>query len=125
MDELAGAPDFSRYLEMLFRYILDVYDIPKQSLMDLAVEAIGKDVREAVMSTYEQIKQEGKLEGELETAAAIFGRMIARRFGVDPGPFLPLLKDLEFNQYEQLCDKIFEAESMEEIRLWLQSFSKN
>ncbi len=137
LDELAGAPDFARCFEILFRYILDVYDIPKQSLMDLAVESIGKDITEAVMTTYEQIREEGKQEGrqegrqegesegKLKTAAAIFGHMIAKKFRVDPGPFLPLLKDLELNQFEQLSDKILEADSMEEIRLWLQSVSRN
>ena len=140
LDELAGAADFARYFEILFRYILDVYDIPKQSLMDLAVQSIGKDVREAVMTTYEQIKQEGKQEGRLEgkqegkqegeregkvKTAVIFGHMIAKRFKVDPEPFLPLLEDLDFSQYEQLSDRIFEAESMEEIRRWLQSISRN
>ena len=92
------------------------------------------------MTTYEQIKQEGKQEGRLEgkqegkqegeregkvKTAAIFGHMIAKRFKVDPEPFLPLLEDLDFSQYEQLSDRIFEAESMEEIRRWLQSISRN
>ena len=81
------------------------------------------------MTTYEQIRQEGKQEGELEgklkTAAAIFGHMIARKFRVDPESLFPLLKDLELSQYEQLSDKILEADDMEEIRRWLQSISRN
>ena len=45
---------------MLLRYVLAVYDIVKQDLMDMAVEAVKPDMREAVMTTYEQIKQEGR-----------------------------------------------------------------
>jgi hypothetical protein len=33
--------------------------------------------------------------------------------------------DLEFSRYEQLSDKIFEAESMEEIHRWLENTSRN
>jgi predicted transposase YdaD len=132
LDELAGAPDFPRYFEILFRYILDVYDIPKQNLMDLATQSIGKGITEAVMTTYEQIKQEGRLEGRQEgeieaklKTAAIFGHLIARKFRVDPEPLFPLLKELEPSRYEQLSDKILEADDMEEIRNWLQSVSRN
>ncbi len=80
---------------------------------------------------------------DLFKAVLIFGTLVAltrkgKRVGfkkfnlcktypsrVDPEPFLSLLKDVEFNLYEQLSDKIFEAESMEEIRLRLESASKN
>jgi hypothetical protein len=58
LNELAAAPNFARTFEILFRYIFDVYNIPKQDLMDMAVGAVKPDVREVVMTTYEQIKSE-------------------------------------------------------------------
>ena len=73
------------------------------------------------MTTYEQIK----LEGKRDTAAAIFGRMIAKRFRADPDSLMPLLKELDLDQYEQLSDKILEAGSMEEILHWLQTGGRN
>jgi hypothetical protein len=63
-----GPLDFQSLVEIPsdeFADYTDVYNIPKQDLMDMAVEAVRPDVREAVMTTYEQIKQEGKLEGKL------------------------------------------------------------
>jgi hypothetical protein len=117
LDELAEAPSFARYFEILFRYILNVYDIPKQSLMDMAIDSIKSDVREAAMTTYEQIK--------LEAGAAILARQLVKRFRVDPESFLPLLSNLDFVQYEELSEKILEAESMEEIREWLEAARHN
>jgi predicted transposase YdaD len=125
LNELAEAPSFARYFEILFRYILDVYDIPKQSLMDMAIESIKSDVGEAAMTTYEQIKLEGKLEGRLEAGAAILARQLAKRFRGDVEPLLHLLSGLDFLQYEELSEKILEAESMEEIREWLEAARHN
>jgi predicted transposase/invertase (TIGR01784 family) len=133
LDELAAAPSFSRYFEILFRYILDVYDIPKQSLMDMAVESMKADVREAAMTTYEQIKQEGILEGrqegilegKTEAGAALLARLLAKRFHVDPDLCLPMLTGLDFVQYEELSEKILEAQSMEEIEEWLEAARHN
>jgi hypothetical protein len=34
--------------------------IPKQDLMEMGVEAVEPDLRKAVMTTYEQIRQEGR-----------------------------------------------------------------
>jgi len=48
---------------VLLRYVLAVYDIFRQDLMEMAVERVKPDVREAVMTTYEQIKQESRQEG--------------------------------------------------------------
>ena len=133
LNELVEAPNFARTFEILFRYILDVYNIPKQDLMDMAVEAVKPDVREAVMTTYEQIKQEGKLEGKLEgrlegrseAASAILLRLLVKRFQIDPESFEPLLNRLDFVQYEELSEKILEAKSLEEIRAWLEGASHN
>jgi predicted transposase/invertase (TIGR01784 family) len=125
LGELAEAPSFSRYFEVLFRYILNVYDIPKQGLMDMAVESIKTDVREAAMTTYEQIKQEGILEGEAKAGVALLAHLLAIRFHVDPDLFLPSLRGLDFVQYEELSEKILEAQSIEEIEEWLKAARHN
>jgi hypothetical protein len=45
--------------------------------MEMAVERVKPDAREAVMTTYEQIKQEGRQEGKSEAAAAILLRHLS------------------------------------------------
>ena len=91
----------------------------------MAVERVKPDVREAVMTTYEQIKQEGRQEGKSEAAAAILLRLLMKRFQIDPESFEPLLDGLDFVQYEELSEKILEAKSLEEIRAWLEGASHN
>ena len=124
---LAGVQE--PYFEILLRYILDVYDTPKEDLRDLAVLALKQDIREAVMTTYEQIKLEGKLEGRLEgrseAAAAIVRRLLVKRFQVDPEGIAPLLSRLDFVQYEELSEMILEAKSLEEVLSWLEAASHN
>ena len=81
------------------------------------------------MTTYEQIKQEGRQEGrqegKSEAAAAILLRLLMKRFQIDPESFEPLLDGLDFVQYEELSEKILEAKSLEEIRAWLEGASHN
>jgi hypothetical protein len=77
------------------------------------------------MTTYEQIKQEGRVEGRVEAGAAILARQLAKRFRVDPHWILPLLNGLDFAQVEELSEKIFEAESMDEIRRWIEEARNN
>jgi hypothetical protein len=89
--------------------------------MDMAVDAIRTDIREAAMTTYEQIKQEGRVEA----GAAILARLLAKRFRVDPVPILPLLSSLDFAQVQELSEKILEVENMDEIRRWLETVRHN
>ncbi len=70
-------------------------------------------------------EQKGRQEGKQEAATAFLTRMIAGKFGIDPESFVPLLSGLEFSVYEQLTDKILDAESMEEVRAWLENASRN
>jgi hypothetical protein len=73
------------------------------------------------MTTYEQIKQEGRVEA----GVAILARQLAKRFRVDPEPILPLLSCLDFAQVQELSEKILEAENMDEIRRWLEAARNN
>jgi hypothetical protein len=81
------------------------------------------------MTTYEQIKQEGriegKVEGKMEAGVAILARQLAKRFRMDQDVILPLLNSLDFVQVEELSEKILEAENMDEIRRWLEEARNN
>jgi len=66
-----------------------------------------------------------RLRGRMEAAAAILARQLAKRFHIDPEPFLPLLRRLDFVQYEELSEKILETENIQEIRHWLETASNN
>jgi hypothetical protein len=77
------------------------------------------------MTTYEQIKQEGRVEGRVEAGATILARLLAKRFRVDPEPILPLLSSLDFAQVQELSEKVLEAANMDEIRRRLEDARNN
>jgi len=63
LNELMNAPGFARYIEIVFRYVLQVFDIPKEDLGQLVTGTLKRDVKEFLMTTYEQLIQEGRKEG--------------------------------------------------------------
>lgn len=130
---MAQAPGFARYFEILFRYILQVHDIPKDEIVNLAVKALKQDVREAIMTIYEQLIEEGKqlgiMEGKQlgirEERKRILIRLLSKRFHIDIDCIIPLLKNLSPEQQEELSDKILEARSLKEIEDWISSVRQN
>jgi hypothetical protein len=153
LNELAHAPHFARYFEILFRYALQVHELPKTELMDLTVEALKPDVRESIMTTYEQLIQEGKelgiqhgkelgiqegkelgiqegkelgiQEGMKEGGKRILARLLSKQFGTDIEEVMSLLVALNSEQQEELSDKIPELQSLEQLRCWLSKIGKN
>ncbi len=125
LNELVHAPGFARYLEVLFRYVLQVHDIPKDELVRLVTQNVKPDVREAVMTTYEQLIEEGKRMGRQEGFNNALLRLLAKRFQADAAALAPLLSGLPPEQQDELSDKILDAGSLEEIVDWLKTTRRN
>ncbi|MGD9505275.1 MAG: Rpn family recombination-promoting nuclease/putative transposase [Syntrophobacteraceae bacterium] len=133
LNELANAPGFARYLEVLFRYVLQVHDIPKEELVQLVTQTVKPNVREAVMTTYEQLIEEGKqiglLEGKkrgwLEGFNSALLRQLSKKFQADAIALAPLLSGLTPEQQDELSDKILDAGSLDEIVEWLKATRHN
>jgi hypothetical protein len=117
LNELVHAPGFARYLEVLFRYVLQVHDIPKEELVRLVTQTVRPNVREAVMTTYEQLLEEG--------ANKVLIRLLSKRFHADGAVMAPLLSGLTSGQRDELSDKILDAGSLEEIVDWLKATRRN
>jgi predicted transposase YdaD len=129
LNELANAPGFARYLEILFRYVLQVHDIPKEELVRLVTQTVRPNVREAIMTTYEQLIEEGKQmglrEGEQRGVNKVLNRMLLKRFQADAAALTPFLMNLTPEQQDELSDKILDAGSLEEIVDWLKATRRN
>ena len=91
------------------------------------------DVEDFLMTTYEQLKQEGRLEGRVEGekvglqkgASRVLLRLLAKRFPEGTDRLLPLLQELTPEQQDTLSEKILDAVSFEEIHAWLTSIRGN
>ena len=153
LNELMGAPSFAKYLEIVFRYILQVFDMPQQELGELVTQTLRPDVKEFLMTTYEQLiqkgrqeglqeglqqglqeglqeglqkgRQEGLQEGEQIGASRVLLRLLGKRFPGDVEQLLPLLSQLSPEQQEELSERILEARSVDEIREWLTTIRRN
>jgi predicted transposase YdaD len=121
LNELMHAPSFARLLEIIFRYVLDVFDIPKDDLAHLVTQTLKPDVKEFLMTTSEQLRQEGRQEG----ANRLLVRQLSKKFSSDVLHLMPLLNQLSPEQQGELGERILEAGSIEEIREWLKSVCHN
>jgi hypothetical protein len=137
LNELMNAPGFARLLEIMFRYILQVFDIPKEDLGNLVIRTLKPDVKEFLMTTYEQLKQEGRQEGEQkgrkegeqkgrqEGANLVLGKLLSKKFQVDPVDLMPLLSKVTAAQQEELIERVLQSPSLQEIIDWLKATGQN
>ncbi|MBM9537375.1 Rpn family recombination-promoting nuclease/putative transposase [Desulfobulbus alkaliphilus] len=133
LNELALAPGFAQYLEIVFRYVLQISDMPQEQLGQMVSQTIKHDVEDVIMTTYEKLRQEGELiglqKGEMlglqKGASRVLLRLLAKRFPEGTDHLLPLLQELTPEQQDELSEKILDATSLEEIHAWLKSIRGN
>ncbi len=150
LNELSNAPGFARYLEILFRYILQVFDIPREEINHLVTKTLHKtDVKEFRMTTYEQLiregeqigmqkgeqigmqkgeqigMQKGEQIGIQKGVNLVLAQLISKKFQSDTETLMPLLGKLSAEQQEQLIERILLSQNLEEILEWLRSFDLN
>jgi predicted transposase YdaD len=133
MNELMQAPGFARYLEIVFRYILNVFDIPREELGDIVMQTLKPDAKELLMTTAEQLiqqgmkegMQKGRQEGRQEGTRDVLIRLLSKRFSADAASLEPLLSRLDIEQQGELAEKILDARSLDEIREWLNAICHN
>jgi predicted transposase/invertase (TIGR01784 family) len=149
LHELIHAPGFSRYFEIIFRYILKVHDLPKEELLSLAAGSMHREMKEMVMTTYQRLIDEGKelglqqgkelgLQqgkelgirqgkelGEEQASRRIAARLIARRFGTREPSFHPYLERLDAAKLEELSEKVLEVAGLDELMDWIRSAAGN
>jgi hypothetical protein len=137
LNELANAPGFARYLEIFFRYILQVFDIPKEDLGHLVTETLKPGMKEFLMTTYEQFIQEGEekglqkglqiglQQGAQKATNRFLTQLIAKKFQQDVGELAPLLGNLDAKRHEELIERILQSRSLQEVIDWLKSVGTN
>jgi predicted transposase/invertase (TIGR01784 family) len=129
LHELIHAPGFSRYFEIIFRYILKVHDLPKEELLSLAAGSMHREMKEMVMTTYQRLIDEGKelglVEGEEQASRRIAARLIARRFGASEPSFHLYLERLNAARLEELSEKVLEVAGLDELMDWIRCAAGN
>jgi mRNA interferase RelE/StbE len=81
--------------------------------------------KEFLMTTYEQLIQEGKQEGLQEATNRFLTQLIAKKFQQDPGELAPLLGNLSVECQEELIERILQSRSIQEVIDWMKSVGAN
>jgi hypothetical protein len=106
---------------------------PRNLVVVLVTGTLKLDVKEFLMTTYEQLIQEGRQEGERKGrqegeqigASRVLIRLLSKKFPGDAVHLMPLLNQLSPQQQEELGERVLEAHSLDEIREWLKSVCHN
>ena len=85
----------------------------------------GGLAEDAIITTYEKLKQEGEIIGLQKGARRVLLRLPGKRFRKGADHLLPLLQELTTKQQDELSEKILDATSLEEIHAWLKSIRGN
>ena len=99
--------------------MLEIHDIPKADLMELASRVLEPDVKETIMSTYEQLIQEGKELGLQEGARRVLLRLLTKRFKDQAQELMSRIDPLSPSQQEELSEMLLDGCSLDEIHDWL------
>lgn len=111
----ASGEEGLRALELVARYILETDARPNNEaqLRRIASEALGKAAEEAVMTTADRLRAEGRQEGRREEAARLLLRALRLRYGEPTPDTLTRIALAELETLEGWMDRLLCSESVE------------
>lgn len=80
LGEVAAAPNGAQALALVARYIVEVGEGASSELLGF-FQALGPPAGEAIVTIAEQLRAEGREQGELEGEVRVLLRLLSRRFG--------------------------------------------
>lgn len=115
---VASAPNGLAAFAALLEYTLQVGKVPADGLRQL-VHELGPATEEAFVTTYEQIKAEGRAEGmakgRAEGKAELLLRMLTVRFGSLPAPALERVRDAAPATLDGWAERLVTASSVDDV----------
>lgn len=105
------------------RYLSEVSGLKADELQQIVVAAVGEEVREAMKSTADMLReegwqkgrQEGRQEGLVEGERAVLRRLLTRRFGELPPSVLARVEAAPLHEIEGWCERILVAKTLAEV----------
>jgi len=119
MREVLRAPTGVAALSAVLRYLLEVADVPIDELRAAVVARVGDEVKEAMATTAEKLRKEGRdegrVEGRVEALRAVLLRLVRGRFGDVPVPVADRIASASAEQLEAWTDRVLVAATPSEI----------
>jgi len=130
--QLLGALDDSessmRWLEVIFRYMMQTMDISEKDMQDIAHKTLSVGKEDKVMTLAEQLEskglqkgmqkgiQQGMKQGELTGRNAILNRQFRKRFGEFLDPYIQeKLRNATPDQLDRWAERILDAATIEDV----------
>ena len=126
--QLLGALDDSessmRWLEVIFRYMMQTMDISEKDMQDIAHKTLSVGKEDKIMTLAEQLEskgiqkgmQQGIQKGELTGRNAILNRQFRKRFGEFLDPYIQeKLRNATPDQLDRWAERILDAATIEDV----------
>ncbi|MEV0709781.1 Rpn family recombination-promoting nuclease/putative transposase [Nocardia aurea] len=119
---LASGPDGIAELQVVMTYILLVGDFAEADF-DLLIDRLGPRAKEALMTTAERLRAEGRIEGRdegrdeglVEGAARVLTRLLTVKFGALPPATIHTIRTSQLTQIETWTTRVLTAATLDEI----------
>lgn len=111
------SPSGAAALHAVLRYIWEVCDVGMDEFRESVLAAVGEDeeVKDAMTTTAEKLRDEGRVEGRLEGERAVLLRLLAKRFGDLPDAVLARVDAATVDQLELWAERVLVAHSLAEV----------
>ncbi len=123
MREAMLAPNGVEALAVVLRYISEVSDIRADELQRTVVAVLGEEVKEAMATTADMLREEGRIEGRIEGERQgriegerrVLLRLLSARFGTPPGSALERINAAGFDDLERWAERVLTATTLDDV----------
>ena len=102
-------------LQAIFRYFWEVSDIRMEELHDTILAKVGEEVRDAMTTTADRLREEGRQEGRLEGERTMLLRMMTARFGQLPATVTARVGAATVEEIEGWAERVLVAKTLAEV----------
>jgi predicted transposase YdaD len=106
-----------RWVEVIFRYMVQTMDIEEKVLHDAASHSLSPNKKDTIMTLAERLLRRGRQEGRQEGRQVVLQRLLGKRFGTD---ILDIriqerLRTATPEQLDLWAERILDATTLEDV----------
>jgi predicted transposase/invertase (TIGR01784 family) len=116
MRQVVHAPDGRAALGRIFRYMCEVDEtIGAEDLLRLVGREVGKDVEEAIVTTADMLRAEGRTQGRAQGQREMLLKLLAKRFGALPEAAVARVDAAGTAELEAWFDRVLTASTLTDV----------
>jgi hypothetical protein len=112
--EVRDRPSGQADLETVGSYVLEATDLGAERLRTVFARLLGPESGDAVMSTAEKLRAEGRIEGRNQGKLELLLRILQRRFGTLSEAAIEHLRACSEADLDAIAERVLDARSLDE-----------